>query len=310
MCSAAADPPRPAATPPRRGFVAVGGWEFLIEASFLKQQFPNLQYVFVETSLLNRQEPPPAFIVSPDHRKYLPFLVSLQAELSATPSAESIATLLSQQSEKSQASHNRLSSELFQHKDQFKISTLLGLNETQQKMPVSETDVFKQMNENGVQTDEIVFNLAEIQADSPKSTRLVDIKSRYPWDEQFTALADWAKVKGVTLVFFQPPVRSDFYAFQVQYGLEMHRQDIAQLAQASGFPFIDLNMRSLQYASDWSLFSDADHLGSCKGRYVYAAALQLGFSRWQAQGQLLQPVTRTEAIEHANHLKTACVLDR
>jgi hypothetical protein len=197
---------------------------------------------------------------------------------------------------------------------------LLGLNETQRKMPISETELFQQLDENGVQLEafsrdvpsnaEARLNSPKIQADDPKITRLVDIKSRYPWDEQFTALADWAKVKGVTLVFFQPPVRSDFYAFQVQYGLEMHRQDIAQLAQASGFPFIDLNMRSLQYASDWSLFSDADHLGSCKGRYVYAAALQLGFNRWQAQGKRLQPVTLPEAIEHANHLKTACVLDR
>jgi hypothetical protein len=299
-------------------------YSYLIEAAFLKEEFPNLKYLFVETSLLNRQEPSPAFIMASDHRKYLPFLVSLEKELSATPSAKGIAQLLAQQKEQSSGFFSQgqlsgqLSSELFKQKDQFKLSTLLGVNETQQKMPVSETELFKQLNENGVQNEAFSRDVPaneqarltspEVQADDPKITRLVDIKSRYPWDEQFTALADWAKVKGVTLVFFQPPVRSDFYAFQEQYGLEMHRQDIAELAKDRGFPFVDLNARSLHYANDWSLFSDADHLGSCKGRYVYATALQMGFERWQSQGELLPTVDLQEAVNATEQLKTACSL--
>ncbi len=88
----------------------------------------------------------------------------------------------------------------------------------------------------------------------------------------------------------------------------MHRQAVAKLAQASGFPFIDLNVRSLHYGDDWSLFSDADHMGSCQGLYIYSSALQLGFKRWQSQGELLPSVTREEAVKATNNLKPACDL--
>jgi hypothetical protein len=295
-------------------------YSYLIEASFLKQQFPNLKYVFVETSLLNRQEPPPAFIVSPDHRKYLPFLVSLQKELAKTPSAKGIATLLAQQEAQSKSLKNGLNSSLFTQRDRFRISTLLELNETQQTHLASETEVFQQLNENGVQiqrsltdgpsNEEARLNSPKIQADDPKITRLTHIKSYYPWDEQFTALVDWAKVKGVTLVFFQPPVRSDFYAFQVQYGIEMHRQAMIELAQDKQVPFIDLNVRSLNYIDDWSLFSDADHMGSCKSLYLYPLALQLGLERWQSQGQLLPSVSLQETTRATKQLKTACSIGK
>jgi hypothetical protein len=296
-------------------------YSYLIEASFLKAQFPNLKYVFVETSLLNRQAPPPDFIVSSDHRKYLPLLVSAQKEIASKPSAKAISTFLSQQEKQSQPWQTLLDSELLQQQDRFKISTLLGLNETQKTIPVVETDLFKQLNERGEQVDapltagpsnaEARSSSPEIQAEDPKITRLVDIKSRYPWDEQFLALADWAKVNGVTVIFFQPPVRSDFYTFQEQYGVDMHRQEVAELAQASGLPFIDLNVRSLDYGNDWSLFSDADHMGSCKGSYLYPMALKLGFERWQ-KGQLMPTVTRQEALQKtlkaAEQLKPACPL--
>ncbi len=293
-------------------------YSYLIEADVLKREFPNLKYVFVETSLLTRQAPAPDFVMTPDHRKYLPFLAALGLEMAGTAAGENINTFINQQSEQSahiNDSHffwRTIPIHLEKHRDQFKISTLLKLNETQQRMPVTASNIFKQLQENGAAAFETTrksdSKATPIAADDPKITRLESIEGRYPWSDEYKALAEWARLKQVTIVFFQPPVRSDFLTFQEAYGLELHSTDIEKLAQASGFPLIDLNVRSLGYADDWSLFSDADHLGTCKGDYVYLMALKAGLDAWKADGEVLPQVSLKAVSDRIDWSKTGCEL--
>lgn len=252
----------------------------LLQAEILRRKFKNLKTVYIESSLLLRK--PNRFFVEPDHEKYLPLLQSLLPIIKTVPLSEKIATQIDRKSHDYNYPTNPIFErglEITKMRNQLKISELLNLSKNQ-GIAVHEDTWIKTLRPNGernyLPSFETLFanQKPPIQSSHIKVQRLTGIQDSMPWDGLFEVIAEWGKVNKLNIVFFQPPVRSDLYAYQVELGLDLHNRELKRVAQKYGFSYINLNQPQLGYTKDWTLFSDEDHMETCKGVVLLHYALE------------------------------------
>jgi hypothetical protein len=277
----------------------------ILQAEILRLRFPNLKTVFVESSLLLRR--PDRLIVEPDHLKYLPLLSSLE---SLCPGSEAeplcspvFAAIAGARGDKKFS----WKSELAQHRSAIRFSSLLpGANKT---IHAGEDKLLLGLNERGEQKNSFAQvtsqaqMLPEIKNEHVKVQRLRDIPSWAPWDGLFDMFALWGKAHGIQIILFQPPVRSDLYAYQKQSGLDQHVSDLKRVSAKYKIPFIDLNRPEVGIMQEWPLFSDEDHLGTCKGSAMLMVALQAGTTAFRSDGTLEPSLSVTELDKSMARLK-------
>ncbi|MEE5126677.1 hypothetical protein V2J80_16380 [Pseudomonas alliivorans] len=260
----------------------------ILQAEILRLRFPNLKTVYVESSLLLRR--PDRLIVEPDHLKYLPLLSSLEplcAGIQIVARCKPIFSSVDGLRDKHAFSWKP---EIPQYRSTLRLSNLLpGATKA---IHAGEDPLLLGLNTRGERKD--TFGrvtspdrmLPEIKNEHVKVQRLRDIPSWAPWDGLFDMFALWGKAHGIQIVLFQPPVRSDLYAFQKQSGLDQHVNDLKRVSSEYKIPFIDLNKPEAGLMQDWPLFSDEDHLGTCKGSSLLMLALDKGASDFRASGVL------------------------
>lgn len=277
----------------------------LAQAEILRLQFPNMKTVFVEASFLLRR--PGRFIVEDDHRKYLPIIRSFEP---LCREARENAACLRVFGEIASAAVNdgampATQSALVSGRSRIRFSTLFGEATGQggeEGTPVLQDPWFQTVDYNGERKDLPQRTVAaanqrpKITKDNVKVQRLREIAANRPWDGLYDLFGAWGREHGIEVVFFQPPVRSDLYGFQVEQGLREHVADMERVSKAYGFPFIDLDRPELGYMDDWSLFSDEDHMDTCLGSGLLTLALDKGLERFKTD-RTLDPVVPRAAVE-------------
>ena len=271
----------------------------LLQAEALRLQFPNLRRVWFEASLLMRR--PDRLIVEPDHEKYLPLLREIAPLRAGLPNSEAFFAKLQERSQQAGAQPKGLS--LLSQRGHWRISSFLGqpVESSDGSIAVTEDDYLKALAPNGERKN--MAGPGPKPADRPtqvtnehiKVQRLRKTVSWAPWDGLYDMVPRWAQKHGIEIVLFQPPVRADLYRFQLENGLSLHQADLHRISREYGVPFIDLNRPELGWMDDASLFSDEDHLETCKGVVLLQAALKEG-GRLAAQGVSMPMLTR-ESIE-------------
>lgn len=270
----------------------------LLQAEVARRRFPNLKRVYVESSLLLRR--PARLIVEPDHVKYLPLLESLMPLRHQITGANQFEDeLLSRQTTQLKPLWKL---DFLKHRDDMRLSKLLlpgGSNENG-AIPVRNDPLFKVLDASG-QRQHMPPALVpraeqrpEITAENVKVQRLRDVPAWVPWDGLFDMVALWGIAHGIEVVLFQPPVRSDLYRYKVAMGLSAHEADLSRIANQYHIPFINLNSPELGYMSDWSLFSDEDHMETCVGVVLLQSALAMGYQQFKRDGALFPKLTRNE----------------
>lgn len=282
----------------------------ILQAELLKRQFPNLQVIFVEASLLLRR--PDSLAVEEDHRKYLPLLRDVIPYRADLPGAEEarmtdwVRALRRLESGAGPLGKIQLS----QVRQNLRLTNLFWEQETGASLPVSKDPFLATLQANGERKSAPVSapsnSGVEITQDNTKVQRLRHIPSTYPWDGLFDVLPLWAKRKGLRLVLFQPPVRADLLRFQVNHGLALHVQDMERVAREHRVPFIDLNRAELGYTGLGPMFSDEDHLETCEGAKLLMAALWLGYEQFSERAELFPRVPVDAASIRATQVKAAC----
>jgi hypothetical protein len=277
----------------------------ILQAEILRLKFPNLKTVFVESSLLLRR--PDRLIVEPDHLKYLPLLMSLRPLCPGSP-VEKICTKIFAGADSIRGEKKfRWTLESFQHRSDIRLSSFLpGASE-----PIRAADdkLLLGLNTRGEHKGN--FDLVtlparmvpEIKNESVKVQRMRDIPSWAPWDGMFDMFALWGEAHGIQIVLFQPPVRSDLYAFQKQSGLDQHVSDLNRISAQYNIPFVDLNKPETGFMQDWSLFNDEDHLGTCRGSALLALALEEGVSAFRSNGSLDSSFTVSQLNQRMSSFK-------
>lgn len=278
----------------------------LLQAEILRLKFPNLKRVYVETSLLLRR--PGRFIVEPDHLKYLPLLKTL-APL-CTGDVPGCQQVFAEAAKITNASKFNWKPQL-KHARELRFSSLV--QGSQDSMPVKNDPLLGKLEANGEKKGQFRALtekkdlLPEVTNDNIKVQRLRDISSNAPWDGLFDMFALWGREHGVQVVMFQPPVRSDLYAYQVKYGLEQHVQDLQRVSTKYRIPFIDFDKPEFGYMTDWSLFSDEDHMETCVGSGLLALALEAGVKRFEQQQELEPVITKSMVEQQKNQKLEACL---
>lgn len=282
----------------------------LLQAEVARRRFPNLKRVYFESSLLLRR--PARLILEPDHVKYLPLLESLM------PLREQLADAKRFESELVRAKTPNAKPvwklELLKHRDDMRLSRLFltsgqGDNAV---IPVRQDPLFKDLDANGQrQHTPQAFVLRheqrpEITADNVKVQRLRDVSSWAPWDGLFDMVALWGKKHAIEVVLFQPPVRSDLYRHQLTMGLSAHEADLSRIANQYLIPFINLNRPELDYISDWSLFSDEDHMETCVGVVLLQSALEMGYQQFKREDVLFPKLAHSDVKKMSQSQLTRC----
>lgn len=279
----------------------------LLQAEILRLNFPNLKRVYVESSLLLRR--PGRLIVEPDHLKYLPLLKALAPLCSKASDVPGCLDVFAQTSKLTNASSVNWKPQMRQHRSEFRFSSLLP--GSQDSIPVKADPLLGKLEANGEKNGQFrrltekSEMLPEVTNDNVKVQRLRDIPSTAPWDGLFDMFALWGRDHGIQIVLFQPPVRSDLYAYQVKYGLQRHVDDLLRVSEKYQIPFIDLDKPELGYMNDWSLFSDEDHMETCVGSGLLVLALEAGANRYNQQHELY-PVLERSALERDNNRLHKC----
>jgi hypothetical protein len=273
----------------------------LLQAEVVRRMFPHVRTLYVESSLLLRR--PARLIVENDHRKYLPLLQSLLPLRDALPGGEPWrAQVAAVQQQK--RPWKFLFPKVRQH---LRLSSLLGYDS--KSMPIADDPLLKQLLSDGERVrppQSHPGDVGPIALENGKVQRLLSIPSAKPWDGLFDMFALWGRKHDIQIIFFQPPVRSDLYAFQTQYGLRDHVRDLKRVAEQYHLPFIDLNRPSLHYMDDWDLFADEDHLETCRGVILLQAALDEGMRQYRQEGVLFPSVPRALAERLAAGQLTRC----
>lgn len=266
----------------------------LLQAEILRLKFPNLKRVFFETSMLLRR--PGRLIIEEDHRKYLPLLRSLSPlciNQSIVPGCNSVFAALNAPAD---TAAPEFRSELATKRSEIRFTGMLKTDNG--SMPVLDDPLFSSLNVSGERKNLSTAltakadQIKEITNDNVKVQRLRDIASNAPWDGLFDLIALWGRQNNIEVVFFQPPVRSDLYAFQLQYGLGKHVADLERVSTMYAVPFIDLNRPELGYMKDWALFSDEDHLETCIGSGLLTLALDEGYKIYRQEHVIIPSVER------------------
>ena len=264
----------------------------LLQAEILRPLFPKLKTLYVESSLLLRR--PAKLRLDPSHKEYASVIRSFEPLCRAIEAASTKCTPVFSQlggegTQKNSKSNSTTESHLawFLHpklldaRRDWRITTLLIPEKTtaSSKNKLEGDPWFTTVAENGERIQKMNYLTTPDEAKPPlspdniKVQRLRDIPSTEPWDGLFDLFAEWGKVHGIRIVFFQPPVRQDLYDFQVQHGLRAHTADLERISKRYGIPFIDLDKPELGYVTDPSLFSDEDHLETCLGTGLLTLAL-------------------------------------
>ncbi|KTB58727.1 hypothetical protein AO067_21630 [Pseudomonas viridiflava ICMP 13104] len=277
----------------------------ILQAEILRLRFPNLKTVFVESSLLLRR--PDRLIVEPDHIKYLPLLASLEPLCGDSKIASSCEPIFSGIKKLRDKHAFNWRPETPQYRNTLRLSSLLpGATKV---IHAGEDQFLRGLNTRGERKDtfELVTSqdrmFPEIKNENVKVQRLRDTLSWAPWDGLFDMFALWGEAHGIQIVLFQPPVRSDLYAFQKQFGLEQHVSDLLRVSTEYKIPFIDLNKPEAGFIQNWSLFSDEDHLGTCQGSSLLMLALEDGAAQFRSTGTLTPAVDISKLNERLSRSK-------
>lgn len=282
----------------------------LIQAEVARRRFPNLKRVYFESSLLLRR--PARLILEPDHVKYVPLLESLM------PLRDQLTGAKQFESELVRAKTTRAKPvwqlDVLKHRGDMRLSKLFlpSAVDDNEVIPVSHDPLFKELDASG-QRKHIpqIFvprnqQRPEITTENVKVQRLRDVTSWAPWDGLFDMVALWGKKHGIEVVLFQPPVRSDLYRHQLTMGLSAHEADLSRIANQYGVPFINLNRTELGYMSDWSLFSDEDHMETCVGVVLLQSALEMGYEQFKREGALFPKLARPDVEKHYPNQLARC----
>ena len=268
----------------------------LLQAEVVRQRFPNVKRMYIESSLLLRR--PDRLIVEPDHRKYLPVLEVLLPLRDHLPGADKFRAQVAEIRKRRQPSPWTL--QLLTHRTDMRLSKLWPAGQPEH-IPVAKDTLFTELSPAGERklpppvTVPKAQQRPEIANENIKVQRLRNIREWAPWDGLFDMVALWGRRNGIEIVLFQPPVRSDLYRYQQEFGLAAHVSDLQRVVSRYRIPFIDLNRPDLGYMADWALFSDEDHLETCAGVALLHAALTAGERRFHERGELLPVISREEA---------------
>lgn len=247
-----------------------------------------MKTMFVESSLLLRR--PARLIVETDHIKYLPLLTSLQPLCKQSQSAPQCKEIFAGIDKLRDKNKFNWTPETPKYRNDIRFSSLLPT--ASQQIHAGEDKFLQGLNTRGERKDTFEITtrqdrmLPEIKNEHVKVQRLRDIPSWAPWDGLFDMFALWGKAHNIDVVLFQPPVRSDLYAFQTQSGLPQHVADLKRVSAQYNIPFIDLDRPEVGLMQDWSLFSDEDHMGTCKGSTLLILAIEQGATAFREQQQL------------------------
>ena len=288
----------------------------LLQAEVARLQFPNLKRVYFEASLLLRR--PDRLIVEPDHTKYLPLLESLLPLRDQLPGSEVFRTQIANIKAGKRNSARRL--ELFDHREDMRLTQLLPsalqTHNSTKEIPVRSDRLFQELDATGQRKADPVASIPkqqqrpEVTKDNVKVQRLREIKSWAPWDGLYDMVALWGKANGIEIVLFQPPVRSDLYRYQVEMGLVDHVADLRRVSLKYGIPFIDMNRPELGYMSDWSLFSDEDHLETCEGIFLIQTKLNGEYGKFTDNSEASTDASRYESRKEWVNKKCASKIHR
>ncbi|MGO4760926.1 hypothetical protein AB4120_00155 [Cupriavidus sp. 2KB_3] len=265
----------------------------LLQAEALRHAFPNMKRVYIESSLLLRK--PGRLFAEPDHRKYLPLLKQVMPLHEGLPADESMRQTLAD-IEAPKSGKFSWYPHLLKYRSDLRVSNYVAPTEATQGIDINADPLLKALTPTG-ERRELSRSLTpkgdqlpEIKADNIKVQRLRETEESAPWDGLYDMLARWGKAHDIEVVFYQPPVRSDLYAFQQRNGLVLHVADMQRVAKQYGTPFIDMNRPDLHFQDDWALFSDEDHLETCTGSGLLTLALEDGYRQFKDRGELLPVV--------------------
>ncbi|WP_141562175.1 hypothetical protein [Pseudomonas sp. ICMP 561] len=278
----------------------------ILQAEILRLRFPNLKTVYVEASLLLRR--PSQLIIEPDHLKYMPLLQSLKP-LCVEPEVRGCEAIFAS-AEKLLDRHSfSWKPALNQFRGQLRFSSLLTTR--QGEIRTVDDPMLKGLNPLGERKDELPILIArdkqipEVKIDNIKVQRLRDIPGSAPWDGMFDIFARWGKLHNIKIVYFQPPVRADLYNFQKQFGLDEHVADLKRLSAQYQIPFIDLDKPEVGLIQDWTLFSDEDHMGTCRGSALLMLALEQGHEDYQNKN-MLEPLIQRAMLNQKLDVLATC----
>ncbi|MCU0125915.1 hypothetical protein N8H41_18230 [Pseudomonas vlassakiae] len=280
----------------------------ILQAEILRLRFPNLKTLYVETSLLLRR--PGRFMVEPDHLKYLPLLLSLKPLCSEQKKILGCTAVFAGAQTRLQQNKVSWHLAIHQYRNHLRFSSLLA--DSAKEIQAQNDPLLKTLTSKGERNDRFppitptAKLLPEISNDHIKVQRLRDIPSNAPWDGLFDMFAEWGKDHAIQIVFYQPPVRSDLYNFQKQYGLEEHVRDLKRTSSKYEVPFIDLDKPEVGLMQDWSLFNDEDHLGTCKGSTLMMLALEQGIADFK-NSKVLAPEIQRTLLDQKLEASGACV---
>lgn len=280
----------------------------LLQAEILRLKFPNLKRVYFETSMLLRR--PARLIVEEDHRKYIPLLRSLSPLCSPSANIPGCATVFESLNTVAKGNKKILRSELLTQRSNIRFSSLIK-NENN-SIPVLSDPLLAGLNANGERKNLSVpltakaNQVKEITNENVKVQRLRDINSYAPWDGLFDLIALWGKAHNIEIVLFQPPVRSDLYKYQLQYGLDKHTSDLRRVAEQYAIPFIDLNRPQQGFMEDWSIFSDEDHMETCVGSGLLTLALDEGYQEYLNTHTVMPDIRRSVLEEREKDRLSIC----
>jgi hypothetical protein len=265
----------------------------LMQMEALRIQFPNLRTVHVEASLLLRQSA--RLRVAGDHYKYLPLLEALLPLRDALPGGQAFRAEVLAARKAGPKAPGRLA--LRAQRSSMRLANLFGAG-GEKAIPVLQDEWMRDLLPNGERAAaagplrQRADWKPETTPDNAKVQRMRDIPGWKPWDGLFDLVALWGREHGIAIVLFQPPVRSDLYHFQLEYGLHDHVADLQRVARQYGVPFIDMDTPQLGYMDDWALFADEDHMDTCAGTVLLQGAIGEGVRQFRETGELLPAVPR------------------
>lgn len=238
---------------------------FLIDLIVLTDIFPNIEKVFVETSLLTRHKPDEDWIE--EHHHFYPYLALKHVKSLNLPSLEKILEKLIAKTKKSQKTQELI---IYSRRNKLRLSNFFN----EKPSGYNDSKIYKNLDLNGEEKSDykLYSKTFEENIDSKhiKVQRLTKFKNFNEMDHQFVEVELYAKAKGIELVFFQPPVRSDLFTYQKENGLEVHIKNINSSLSSL---FLDFNLEVTEFGSSWELFGDHDHLTTKRGNVLFLTGL-------------------------------------
>lgn len=286
----------------------------LLQAEVLRILFPNIKRIYFESSLLLRR--PNRLILEEDHRKYLPLLNGIMPIREKLKGAADFR--LAVDHEVSLRKHLNFDDgfklHIASHRSELRLANYLlnASSEPNHAIPAISDSWLNGLKQNGerksipVKAVKIEDQKPEITNSHVKVQRLRSIPEWNPWDGLFDLIAVWGKLHGIEIVFFQPPVRSDLYKFQLENGLEKHTSDMERVAKEYGIPFVDLDKPELGYMGDWSLFSDEDHMETCSGVLLLQTAIEKGRERYYSNANQKIAMSKAEVEASPDYNADLC----